>query len=278
MNRVRRSLVGLILSLCLPAAAAADEEPLVVFCGFANQAAAERIAAGFEKESGRKIELIFGTGGRLLAQIKLSRRGDVFWPGSEDFIALARRDGLLSERKHRTVAYHIPALLVPPGNPAGVAELDDLARPGLKVIIPNPDATASGRAAVELLEKNGLLEPVMKNITAFAATPPQAARFAASGHADAVITWDIHRKDLGALVRPVPIDPARIPRLIAVPATELTFSRNPAAVGEFFDYLSSPAARTVLGGTGFLTRDDAGRFPNAVIGGLYEMPESWRKP
>lgn len=273
MNPILRSLAALILSLCLlPASGTALAEPLVVFCGFANQAAAARIAAAFEKESGRKVELIFGTGGRLLAQIKLSRRGDVFWPGSEDFIAFARRDGLLSGREHRAVAYHIPALLVPPGNPAGVAGLDDLARPGLKVVIPNPEATASGRAAIELLERNGLLEAVMGNVAAFAATPPQAARFAASGHADAVITWDIHRKDLRGLVGEVPVAPERIPRLIVVPAAELASTRDPAATVEFLDFLSSPAARAILAETGFLTRDDAPRFPNAEIGGLYEMP------
>ncbi len=259
-------------TLLLPAALPVQGEPLLVFCGFANQGPAEEIAAGFEEASGTRVELIFGTGGRLLAQIKLARRGDIFWPGSEDFIALARRDGLLAEQDHLVAAYHLPALFVPPGNPGRVEKLADLARPGIRVVIPNPQATAAGRAAIELLEKNGLLEEVMKNVAAFSATPPQAARFAAAGQVDAALTWDIYRTRFGRQVETVPLDPEIFPRLVAVPAAILAGSRRPEAAAGFLEYLASESARSVLAEAGFLDPGAADRFPRAELGGLYTLP------
>ncbi len=269
VNRIFLVLAGVLLLL---PAFPAQGEPLVVFCGFANLGPAEVIAAGFEEAAGIEVELIFGTGGRLLAQIKLARRGDIFWPGSEDFIELARRDGLLAEQDHLVAAYHLPALFVPPGNPGRVEKLADLARPGVRVVIPNPRATAAGRAAVELLEKNGLLEAVMENLAAFSAPPPQAARFAAAGQVDAALTWDIYRVQFGRLVETVPLDPEVFPRLVAVPAAVLAGSRQPEAAAGFLEYLDSGAARAVLAEAGFLPPEAAGRFPRAELGGLYPLP------
>ncbi len=270
--KVTRIFLILAGALLLLPAVPAPGEPLVVFCGVANQGPAEEIAAGFEEASGMEVELIFGTGGRLLAQIKFARRGDIFWPGSEDFIELARRDGLLGEREHLVAAYHLPTLFVPPGNPGRVEKLADLARRGVRVVIPNPQATAAGRAAVELLEKNGLLEAVMENVVAFSATPPQAARFAAAGQVDAALTWDIYRTRFGRQVETVPLPPETFPRLVAVPAAVLAGSRRPEAAAGFLEYLASEAARSVLAEAGFLPPEAADRFPRAELGGLYPLP------
>ena len=54
-------------------------------------------------------------------------------------------------------------VVTPKGNPAGIADIRDLAKPGIKVIL-SPDASPPGGKAVSgLLKKAGVLEQAMKN-------------------------------------------------------------------------------------------------------------------
>jgi molybdate transport system substrate-binding protein len=54
-------------------------------------------------------------------------------------------------------------LITPKGNPANIASLKDLARPGVKVVLA-PDASPPGGAAVlKMLEKNGVKEAALAN-------------------------------------------------------------------------------------------------------------------
>ena len=64
------------------------------------------------------------------------------------------------------LCYTSYVMVTPTGNPAGIKELSDMAKPGVRVILA-PDASPPGGAAVQaLLKKAGLAEAVVKNCLA----------------------------------------------------------------------------------------------------------------
>ncbi len=73
----------------------AKTESLTVFCGSANKPPMEEIAARFKKDKKINVNLIFGGSGTLLSQIQLSKKGEIYLPGSPDYIIIANRKTLI---------------------------------------------------------------------------------------------------------------------------------------------------------------------------------------
>lgn len=56
-------------------------------------------------------------------------------------------------------------LVVPKGNPAGISDIQDLAKPGIRVVLAPEASPPGGKAVTGLLKKAGVLEQTMKNTT-----------------------------------------------------------------------------------------------------------------
>lgn len=54
-------------------------------------------------------------------------------------------------------------LVTPPGNPAGIKGIKDLARPGVRVVLAPEASPPGGAASLGLLKKAGILKPAMQN-------------------------------------------------------------------------------------------------------------------
>ena len=76
--------------------------------------------------------------------LELTEQGEVYLPGSPDYIIIAKRRKLLVEGSERIVAYLVPAVITPAGNPAGIRSLEDLAGPGTRVGLGNPETVCLG--------------------------------------------------------------------------------------------------------------------------------------
>lgn len=68
-------------------------------------------------------------------------------PGSMAFVEKARAKGLVA-LVSGAIAYHVPVIVMPKGNPANVKTPADMARPGLKLLFPDRTATRSRPARV----------------------------------------------------------------------------------------------------------------------------------
>ena len=72
-------------------------------------------------------------------------------------------------REARKMEYFKPlcftsyVMVTPKGNPAGIADVRDLAKPGIKVILAPEASPPGGKAVAGLLKKAGVLEQVKKN-------------------------------------------------------------------------------------------------------------------
>ena len=53
----------------------------------------------------------------MLATTEVAKRGDIFAPGSPDYMEGAIKDGVIDPKSVRIVAYMVPAIVVLKGNP-----------------------------------------------------------------------------------------------------------------------------------------------------------------
>ncbi len=279
MKRLRFILLIIILlsvSGCSKEPGGKDKE-ILVFCGSANKPAMEEIAPLFEKETGVKVNLIFGGSGTLLSQIELSKKGEIYLPGSPDYIIIGERKKLLLPENDRIVAYLIPAIITPAGNPAGVKNLNDLTRPGVKVGIGNPETVCLGLYGIELLEKNGLLVQVMRNVVTFGGSCSKTANLAAMGQVEAILGWRVFHFWNPERMEYVPISPDRIPRISYIPIAVPVYTRDPDLSEKFIDFVLGPRGRAIYEKFGYVTsRKKALTFaPGAGIGGEYTLPTNF---
>ena len=93
MKRWFKSLITFITFLVLTmnsGTSLAQEQNLMVFAGAASKPPLEEAAKAFEKKTGVKVDLIFGGSGIVLSQMILTKKGDIYFPGSSDYIELAK--------------------------------------------------------------------------------------------------------------------------------------------------------------------------------------------
>jgi molybdate transport system substrate-binding protein len=252
---------------------------MTVFCGSANKPAMVEIAKLFEDETGIEINMIFGGSGTLLSQIELSRKGEIYLPGSPDYIIIGKRKKLLNEGSDRIVAYLVPAIITHASNPANIQSLSDLAKPGVRVTIGNPETVCLGLYAVEILATNELLEEVMKNVVTFGASCSKTANLTAMNKVDATIGWRVFHFWNKERMKFIPIAPDSIPRISYIPISIPVYTRDRALSERFIDFVLSPKGMAVYEKYGYLTvRERAMEYaPMASIGGEYRLPEEYFK-
>ncbi len=269
------SLIALLAAL----PTLADEKPLpvVVFAGSASQPPLEEAARSFEKKTGIPVTLHLGGSGTMLSQIRLTGKGDLYIPGSPDFLELAREQNLV-EGEAKTLAYLVPAIIVQRGNPLKIKGLEDLSRPGLRIGIADPRGVCVGLYAVELLVANGLEKKVRPNLRGQVESCARAASMIPLGTVDVVLGWREFESWNPEAMEAILLRPEQLPRLAFVPAVKVRGARNPAGAEAFMTFLASGDGVEIFRKWGYLVRESDIRplAPKARIGGIYRLPAEWR--
>ena len=81
-------------------------------------------------------------------------------------------------------------IAVPKGNPAKIATLGDLAKPGVRVALGQPQQCTIGVLTRKLLEEQGLLDAITANVVTETASSALLVPAIATGHADAAIAYE----------------------------------------------------------------------------------------
>jgi molybdate transport system substrate-binding protein len=275
MSRVLALLLSCLLTTAM-ALAGDQPRPVLVFAGSASQPPLEEAAAAFTKKTGIPVILHLGGSGTMLSQLRLTGRGDLYIPGSPDFLELARAQNLV-EGDATILAYLVPAIIVAKGNPLGIHGLDDLARPGLRVGLADPQGVCVGLYAVEVLIANQLAERVRPNLRGQVESCARAASMIPLGMADAVLGWREFAAWNPAAMEVVLLRPEQMPRLAFIPAVTVRGAGNPVGAAAFTTYLVSSEGAAIFRKWGYLTREDDVRplAPAARIGGSYRLPPGW---
>ncbi len=228
------------------AATGNEDVTLLVYCGAGLKKPMTEIAEMFEEENGTKIEYIFAGSTQLLGQIELTGKGDVFIVGSKKAYESAKEKGLAGDEKE--VAYHNPIIGVQKGNPLNIESLEDLAEPGVKVVLGDETANAIGETSQRIIEKTGLTG-INNNVVSKTATVNELIVYLTSKDADAaIITEDSAFKNEDIDLVPIPED-VNIVQIIPVGA--LTASENVHDANEFVNFVSSEKGKEIFNKYGF---------------------------
>jgi len=252
MNRRAVSLmIGLILAVNLAISGCAADDSLLVYCGAGLREPMEEIADLFEEREGIEIQYTFGGSAQLLSQIELYQTGDLYMPGARSYIESAMDKGYVDETAN--VVYHVPCIVTPKGNPAGIDSIEDLAEPGVRIVLGEPTGPAIGKNAKSMLESLGIWEEVEDNVVAFSGTVNELLVYISMGQADAAIVWeDLFNPDSMEKVE-IPLETNGIK---VVPIGTLVFSENEEIAENFMNFVASEEGKTVFADHGFATYPD----------------------
>jgi molybdate transport system substrate-binding protein len=248
------------------------------FAGSASKPPLDEAAALFEKQTGVKVYLTYGGSGAALSQMKLSQTGDLYIPGSPDYLAKAAKDNVIVVNSAKIMAYLIPTITVQHGNPKNIQNLHDLAKPGITVGIGNPSTVCVGLYAIEILDYNQFLPNVYKNVVTQADSCEKTATLISLKSVDAVLGWDVFHAWNPDYADSIFFEQEQLLRIAYIPAAVSTFSKDKATAEEFIDYLSSQIGQEIFKKWGYnVTEAEALKYaPGAKIGGEYQLPDSYK--
>jgi molybdate transport system substrate-binding protein len=271
------------LGACLNGAMAHSAESLLVFAGAASKPPAEEAAKLYEQKTGVKVELVFGGSGAVLSQMKLAKQGDIYFPGSSDYMEKAKRNGDVFADSEKIIVYLISAINVPKGNPLGIQSLRDLTRPGLRVAIANPETVCVGVYAVEIIEKEFTAAEkaaFKRNLVNYTESCEKTATAISLKMADAVIGWTVFEHWDPERIETVRLPAAQIPRIGYIPIAISKFTKNNKAAQRFIDFLTGAEGRKIFARHKyFATLEEAKGWLGASkpVGGEYVAPPGWIK-
>lgn len=270
-------LAWLLILIHVSGCSPEEQKTITAFVGSASKPAMEEAAKAFEERTGMKVYLNFSGSGTILSQLKISKSGDLYIPGSPDYMAIAEEEGVVEPESVKIISYLIPAILVQHGNPKNMQSLSDLAKEGIEVGIGNPEAVCVGLYAYEILEYNNLLVEVMPNIVTHAESCSKTASLVALKSVDAILGWRVF-SEWHDTVDAVYLKPEQIPRLSYIPGAISKFSGDRESAQKFLDFLVSPQGQEIFSKWGYIaTESEARKFaPQAEIGGEYKLPEIYK--
>ena len=124
---------------------------LTVFAASSLQPPFQRLGAPWNVSS---ITFNFAGTQTLTAQLMQGAEADVFAAADTEHVRQLEQKGLIEGQSH-VFAHNVLAIAVAPGNPKGIRELRDLARPGLVVVLADQSVPA-GKYAKQALDKAGV--------------------------------------------------------------------------------------------------------------------------
>jgi len=233
----------------------AIEKPqsLMVYCGAGMRMPMDEIGTLYREKYGISIVYNYAGSGHLLNQIGLAQMGDVYQPGAMYYFDIAKEKSFIDYEK--IVAYHVPVIAVPKRNPANITCLADLTKPGVRVAMGDPKASAIGELGYKILEMNGIKDAVEKNTIARGATVNALIVYVSRGDVDAAITW---RESV--LFAPDETEGVKIPEneniIKTIPIGVLTFSENKEYARNFVDFVTSDEGKAIYEKYGFVPYPD----------------------
>ena len=237
---------------CAPAA---TRQPLLIFAGSASKQPVDEAASAFQKRTGIPVAVTYGGSGTLLSQMILAKTGDVFIPASQDFMDTAETKGAVDPGTRRTIAYLLPVIAVQKGNPLAIVTLQDLALPGRRVGIGNPESVVVGTMASEILKKAGLWDRVQPNIVVQAKSADDLASILALGQVDAVIGWDVFARWWPEKITVIPLPASQLTRVGSIVAAISTYTAMRQEAQRFLDFVTGADGQAIFGRNGFQTTE-----------------------
>jgi molybdate transport system substrate-binding protein len=171
-----------------PGSGSRERTPLVIYCAAGMRPPVEVAAHDYERQFGVPVQVQYGGSGTLLANIRVTKVGDLFVCADNQTTELARKQDLIAEVV--PLAHIRPVIAFRKGNLKGIHCLADLWRDDMTLSLANPDAASIGKTTRAALEKTGQWDQVRSHIRVFKPTVGDVANDIKLGTVDAGVIWD----------------------------------------------------------------------------------------
>jgi molybdate transport system substrate-binding protein len=252
MKRIPTLILTLILlSACASNAPQPASAKLTVFAAASLTESFGEIATAFEtSHPGVDVTLNFAGSNTLRAQIDQGAQADVFASANTKEMDALVSSGLVVEGVPQTFLTNRLVVITPTENPAGISTFDDLARPGLKLVLAAEDVPV-GRYARQMLDNAGadFKTKVLANVVSNEADVKQVLAKVQLGEADAGIVYASDA--VAAPELPVIEIPTEWNVLAKYPIAVLKDAPQPKLADEFVAFVLSSDGQSILQKWGF---------------------------
>lgn len=247
----RPLLLGVTLAwLALPAGSSVAAEPpsLTVFAAADLAFAFRELAPRFEKATGARVTLVFGSTGNFAYQIREGGPADVFFAADRAFVDALVAEGVLLAETRTLYAQGRIVLVTAKAFGSKLTELRSLVDARVRrVAIANPAHAPYGRAAEQALQKTGIWEAVRGKLV-YGENIRHTLQFVQTGAVDVGIVArsiaDVPEVDW------TPIDPALHAPLDQVAAV-VRRSPRPELGLALIQFVNGPEGRPIMKRYGF---------------------------
>src|SRR5580692_10343466 len=248
----RRTLL-VPMVMVLPMARPTRAQEIRVAAAADLQFAMKDVAAQFEKQTGTKVDVTYGSSGNFFSQLQNGAPFDLFFSADIDYPRILQEAGLAEPGTLYEYAIGRIAIWTPADAKVDVVRLrwKTLLDPGVqKIAVANPEHAPYGRAAVAALQKAGIYEQVKAKLV-YGENISQAAQFVQSGNAQAGIVAMSLAVSPGMKEGKRWEIPADMHPSIEQAAIMLKSSKNKDGVRSFLKFIKSEAGRSTLSNYGF---------------------------
>lgn len=259
-------LVLLLCSCAAPTAAPANAPTtapaaeITVFAAASLTQAFKEIGQEFEAAN-TNVRVVFNFAGsdKLAQQINQGAPADVFASANAKQMDVVVQAGGASAEQVKPFVRNRLAVIFPADNPAQIASLADLAKPGIKLVLANKSVPVGSYSldvfakASQLPEYTASYSPtVLANVVSYEENVKAVLSKVVLGEADAgiVYTSDIVRDSVDKIGR-LEI-PDALNTLATYPIAATTGAKQPALAEAFVEYVLSPAGQQILRDYGFI--------------------------
>lgn len=239
--------------MALTMAGAARAQEIRVAAAADLKFAMQDAAAQFEKQTGTKVDVTYGSSGNFFSQMQNGAPFDLFFSADIEYPKKLESAGIAEPGTLYTYAVGRLAIWMPADTKV------DVERQGWKVLldpsvqkiaIANPEHAPYGRAAVAALQRAGIYEQVKAKLV-YGENISQAAQFVQSGNAQAGIVAMSLAVSPGMKVGKRWEIPAYMHPSVQQAAVVLKSSKNKGGARVFLKFVKSEAGRATLAKYGF---------------------------
>jgi molybdate transport system substrate-binding protein len=192
----------------------------------------------------------YGSSGTLQTQIEQGAPCDVFLSAAAAQMDNLQNENLLLTGSRINLLINKIVLIVPKGNPLGLASFNDLALSKVKLIaIGDPKSVPAGTYANTAFTELGILSGIQTKFI-LGANVTQVLQYVDSGNVDAGVVYSTDALS-DSNVTIVATGPADVNATIVYPGAIVKASKNASAAQDYLNYLAGPDAKAIFEKYGF---------------------------
>ncbi len=207
----------------------------------------------------------------LATQINQGAPADVFASANLTQMNVVIQSGAVDASSNKVFVHNLLVVIFPKSNPAGIAQLQDLAKPGLKIVLAASSVPA-GQYAVDFLGKASA-DPsfgadykanVLKNVVSYETDVETVVSKVSLGEADAGIVYTTdalaNANQLGEIMIP-----ANLQTVADYYIAPIKGSKNAATAQQFVNYILSSDGQQILTSFGFIAANGSTSFIDSSL-------------